>query len=443
MTDQTCKVKSLVCVANAVPTPYEPLPDRDRGFPVASNSVHCVVTSPPYLNQRNYMDNASQIGMEGLHDCLAWARGGKICDRCYTCAIRKVFSEVWRVLRDDGVAVLNVGDKFNGSGGAGGDYNAGGSREGQPKFGRLDIPGMKSKNLLGIPWHLAFALQADGWYLRSEVIWLKDSPQPEPGLDRPTRAHEQIFLLSKTDTYYWDRQALMDWVTQQNILFGDQKKGANLRSILAVKNVRRRADGEVKHYAAYPTGLVEPWILAGTSRRGCCPTCGSPWVRVLRRLDERSWKERNEYTDSPKYALSSNESGRNDGRADYAIPEFEELGWRPGCACYPMQWPYSRSKVNEIMRDGKGSSLELAEILLRTFADYETRPCVVFDPFIGSGTTSIVAERLGRRSIGLDINEEYAKLAQRSILAESGTPPAKPANDRNDLAGLPLFEERE
>src|SRR5512146_1399637 len=123
-----------------------------------------------------------------------------------------VFRECWRILRDDGTLWLNIGDSYAGSGGAGGDYAEGGLKEGQPGFEgtrrQMRKSNLKPKDLIGVPWMLAFALRADGWYLRSEIIWHKPNPMPESVTDRPTKAHEYVFLLTKSARYFYDADAV-------------------------------------------------------------------------------------------------------------------------------------------------------------------------------------------------------------------------------------------
>src|SRR5690606_36337446 len=122
----------------------------------------------------------------------------------------EVFREVRRVLRKDGTLWLNLGDSYNGSGGAGGDYNAGGVKEGQPRYPGRRLAGLKPKDLIGVPWAVAFALREDGWYLRADIIWSKPAPMPESVTDRPTRSHEYIFLLSKSPRYYYAAYAIRE-----------------------------------------------------------------------------------------------------------------------------------------------------------------------------------------------------------------------------------------
>jgi DNA modification methylase len=169
-----------------------------------ADSVHCCVTSPPYFRLRNY-NHENQIGMEST-------------PAIFVATLVSVFREVRRVLRSDGTLWLNMGDSYS-SGGRGGNPTEESSglqggkatqRASMIKREALCLPGFKPKELLGIPWRLAFALQEDGWYLRQEIIWSKPNPMPESVTDRCTKAHEHIFLLSKRERYYFDQEAILE-----------------------------------------------------------------------------------------------------------------------------------------------------------------------------------------------------------------------------------------
>jgi DNA modification methylase len=163
-------------------------------------SVHCCVTSPPYFGLRDYGADG-QIGLEATPDA-------------FVAKMVEVFREVYRVLRDDGTLWLNLGDSYasttSGTGARGGSF-ASERAQWQGTATRKEIPdGLKSKDLIGIPWRVAFALQADGWYLRSDIIWHKPNPMPESVRDRPTKAHEYLFLLSKSERYFYDADAVRE-----------------------------------------------------------------------------------------------------------------------------------------------------------------------------------------------------------------------------------------
>jgi len=180
---------------------------------VPDGSVQCVVTSPPYWGLRSYLPKG--------HPKKALEIGLETTPEAYVENLKTVFREVWRVLRDDGTLWLNLGDSYV-DGGRGSDSGSTleGSRHNQAEsrkaVTRTFFKGLKPKNLLGIPWRVAFALQADGWYLRCDIIWAKPNPMPESVVDRPTKAHEYLFLFSKREKYYYDSKAIAEPVTNFN-----------------------------------------------------------------------------------------------------------------------------------------------------------------------------------------------------------------------------------
>lgn len=244
-----------------------------------ANSVHCCVTSPPYFGLRDY-GHADQIGLEPTPDQ-------------YVAKLVEVFRHVWRVLRDDGTLWLNLGDSYSGSGRGANPNGKQSTNRGtlfDPQTSGKIFEGLKPKDLIGIPWRVAFALQADGWYLRSDIIWHKPNPMPESVRDRPTKAHEQIFLLSKSPKYYYDAEAVSEPATKPANLNGNfGNKNADARRVrnltgnmrpgveYLTKSVRnRRSVWTVTpkpfrgaHFAVMPPALVEPCILAG------CPVGGT------------------------------------------------------------------------------------------------------------------------------------------------------------------------
>lgn len=236
-------------------------------------SVQTCITSPPYFGLRDY-GVQGQIGLEESPDQFVQS-------------LVEVFREVRRVLRDDGTLWLNLGDSYAG-GGQGG--HADGKVNKAVKYPHLKKPsdiGLKAKDLIGIPWRVAFALQADGWYLRQDIIWAKPNPMPESVTDRCTKAHEYIFLLSKSPRYYFDADAIKTpWVerpsdirrsiegspkyngkhangyngnTTDGGVIGDARKGANKRSVWTVTTKPYKG----AHFATFPPDLIEPCVLAG------------------------------------------------------------------------------------------------------------------------------------------------------------------------------------
>ena len=233
---------------------------RDLLKTLPSGSVHCCVTSPPYYGLRDY-GHDGQIGLEQTPEQ-------------YVAEMMAVFREVRRVLRDDGTLWLNIGDSY---------CNTNGYARAQPEFqrqGRNDAPandrdltklheaGFKTKDLIGIPWMLAFALRADGWYLRQDIIWAKPNPMPESVRDRCTKAHEYIFLLSKSARYYYDREAIMEPVENMGKPRAFSKPGNGDRNdvgrIYEPQSTRNKRDVwtvatkpfKGAHFATFPQKLI-------------------------------------------------------------------------------------------------------------------------------------------------------------------------------------------
>jgi len=239
-------------------------------------SVNCIVTSPPYFGLRDY-GMVDQIGLERTPDA-------------FVVELVAVFREARRVLRDDGTLWLNLGDSYASSGQMGGAGDCIGSdgyvRNNRGGRGRSPSSGLSAKQLIGIPWRVAFALQADGWYLRQDIIWHKPNPMPESVTDRCTKAHEYVFLLSKSPRYYFDNEAIKEagvWPEGTRAAKGSaeriSQKGVNSRppeyKIYDGKRNRRSVwtvttkPFSGAHFATFPPDLIEPCILAG------CPIGGT------------------------------------------------------------------------------------------------------------------------------------------------------------------------
>lgn len=204
----------------------------------SDNAFQCCVTSPPYWGLRDYGIN-NQIGAEmALTD--------------YIDKLVKVFREVYRVLTPDGTFWLNIGDSYTSGGRTWRDSDK--KNKGRGMSYRAPTPeGLKPKDLIGVPWRLAFALQADGWHLRSDIIWHKPNCQPESVKDRPTRSHEYLFLLTKSEKYYYDFEAINEPTTEKNGL-------KNRRTVWSL-NTTPFKDA---HFAVFPPSLVRPCVLAGS-----------------------------------------------------------------------------------------------------------------------------------------------------------------------------------
>jgi hypothetical protein len=266
--------------------------------------------------------------------------------------------------------------------------------------------------MVPIPWLVAMALQADGWYLRSDIIWSKPNPMPESVTDRPTKAHEYLFLLTKSARYYFDADAVRETATYEGTVVkasnpDTAKNGAKGKygatafgftqhdTVVAGRNIRSVWNIATRpypgaHFAVFPPELPERCIKAGSSEKGVCPECGAPWDRVVERDDEAPPSPSEQHR--RKYGHKSNATPRNPDRKDgggltqggFGMPTFRSTGWRPTCKCGPTMDEYHA-------------------------APHYPVPAVILDPFGGSGTVGMVANRLSRRAILIDLNPEYLK----------------------------------
>lgn len=281
-----------------------------------AQSVQCCVTSPPYWGLRDY-GAEGQLGLEKTPEE-------------YTAKMVELFREVRRVLRDDGTLWLNLGDSYavSGQGGAGSFHK---SRPGWEQHknksiargsgrwggGNMQAPGLKAKDLVGVPWRVAFALQADGWYLRSDIIWAKPNPMPESVADRPTKAHEYLFLMAKSQKYYYDAEAIKEpcgypdgpnspesiksphgqgftrrarsdkvggksWDDRQQHSEGGLYTGSDSRNKRSVWNISTQPFPEA-HFAVFPPKLIQPCVLAGCPKGGTVldPFAGSGTTGIV------------------------------------------------------------------------------------------------------------------------------------------------------------------
>jgi DNA modification methylase len=233
---------------------------------IPDQSVQTCITSPPYWGLRDY-GKGDQIGLEETPEQ-------------YVDQMVQVFREVWRVLKDDGTLWLNIGDSYAGNmSRASNNGRAGFGSEREGVFSRMP-DGLKPKDLIGIPWRLAFALQADGWYLRQDIIWHKPNPMPESVTDRCTKSHEYVFLMSKSRQYFYDHEAVkepaQDWGTRDRTDGKYHNEGTGLTPHTGLtKSYETRNKRDVwtvatkpfkgAHFAVMPEALVEPCILAGSA----------------------------------------------------------------------------------------------------------------------------------------------------------------------------------
>lgn len=382
------------------------------------NSVHTVVTSPPYYGLRQYLEDDAE-GKEfeiGLEESPL----------DYVSNLVAVFSEVKRVLRDEGSLWLNLGDSYWANRSENGQSYDDDEVQRKRAGGKSNL--FKPKDLMGMPWRVAFAMQEDGWYLRSDIIWSKSNCMPESVKDRPTRSHEYIFLLTKKPIYFYDIDAIREPLADSTLprmmrgvsdnhkwLDGADGQSAhtmsqprpNINKLVAgrtdVKMLDTGYGGDGKglhalhsgyydndgtprfnsmgrnkrtvwqvntvpfkeaHFAVFPEKLIEPCVMAGSSVAGVCPSCGAPYERVIEKIQLSNVSE-NEWDCVTK-----------------------TTGWKAICECEA------------------GAPI----------------PATVLDPFCGSGTAGVVAVKNGRSFIGIDLNKEYIKMAHRRINKASSQP---------------------
>lgn len=367
---------------------------RESMRALEAGSVQTCVTSPPYFGLRDY-GHDGQIGLEQTPDA-------------FVATMVEVFREVHRVLADDGTLWVNLGDSYasawacNRRNVIGSGSLENGKREARPN--RL-TDGLKEKDLIGIPWRVALALQADGWYLRQDIIWHKPNPMPESVRDRCTKAHEYIFMFSKKPKYFFDCEAIKEPVAPSSAARLAQptlaqqvgsarvpgKTNGNMKAVGNGTTRNRRSVWTVTtkpykgaHFATFPSDLIEPCVLAGTSERGHCPECGKRWTRVV----ERAKPPAVAGSDLDRYGDGKAGVHRKVGQAYQnflaANPPVTK-GWKPDCSC-------NSGPV----------------------------PDIVLDPFGGSGTTAGVALKNGRKAILCELNPDYAALVPDRIASIAG-----------------------
>jgi DNA modification methylase len=400
-------------------------------------SINTCVTSPPYWGLRDY-GTGEWVG--GDPDCphmrttkiskdtatghkAMYEQGNVVGDaiyksKCPKCgSVRKdkqlgleetpeefvenlvrVFKEVKRVLRDDGTVWLNLGDSYYnyrpGKGQALSKQSVSNTDQDLPQDCARrgnKIAGLKEKDLVGIPWRVAFALQADGWYLRQDIIWHKPNPMPESVRDRCTKSHEYIFLLSKNPKYYYDNEAIKEdaksagkksdgfkgrqggaeyHATSGGI--GSEEKIYNKKNKRSVWTITTKPYKEA-HFATFPTELIEPCVLAGCPEE-ICVDCGKPYKRVMQKPKQLEI-ERNK------------RSGLDDRKVGGVLDKYNrenppiDLGLQKQCDC----------ETNE------------------------TKGGTVLDPFGGSGTTGLVASKHNRNAVLCELNEGYIDIAEKRL----------------------------
>lgn len=425
-------------------------------LPYGEGVFHCVVTSPPYWGLRKYAGEQGEepLGLESDY-------------RQHIDRIVSVMREVRRVLRDDGVCWFNYGDAYTGGGRGKSDTPKQASNRGHGETGP-GYRGMEAGNLMLLPHRIAIALQDDGWVVRQDAVWAKPNPMPESvngqrwewervekarivgggaqnanvgsfsamsggkdkveweygpdfllrrGSWRHTRAHEYVFMLTKGMGYWSDAEAVREAQTWQGgagnrnyRAWSDRGRehegqrnepnpaGRNPRSVLTVPTYSYRD----AHYATFPPKLIAPLIMAACPR-WACPVCGAGWSPVVERGYEGSdWGRKNATSEryDARYGGNRPYKSVNSQGSNLTIAN-NVLGYRPTCK--------------------------------HEHTQEEAVPGVVFDPFVGSGTTVQVARELGRRGVGQDISREYLS-EQASVRAGVGRKPLE-----KQIEGLPLF----
>lgn len=276
--------------------------NRETLKQLPDKSVQCVVTSPPYWGLRDY-GHGDQLGLEPKPDDF-------IENLC------KVFDEIWRVLKDDGTIWVNLGDSYSAQRwtGTGKGQAMNKNKDGHRDINPVKESGLPDKNLVGIPWRFAFAMQERGWYLRQDIIWAKPNPMPESVTDRCTKSHEYIFLMTKNPKYYYDHEAIKEPVADSTIgrlnqdiqnqigttranggmktngnlkAVGDIESGRNKRSVWSVTTSRYKD----AHFATYPAELITPCILAGSKEGDIIldPFSGSGTTGEVALLHDRNY----------------------------------------------------------------------------------------------------------------------------------------------------------
>ena len=401
-------------------------------------SIDCCISSPPYWGLRDYQTakwEGGDINCEHINKNIKQtfhkeqpkeeekkSRYISVCGKCgakridaqfglektpeeYVAEMVEVFHEIKRILKKQGTCWLNLGDSYVsapiGHKSVESVFNS--STIGMKispdvlqgaKFDKTKIPGLKPKDLIGIPWRVAFALQQDGWYLRQDIIWAKPNPMPESVKDRCTKAHEYIFLLTKSPRYYFNNEAIREQPKMKDIkelggvsnynngkrenknLKYAEIKGANKQSVWTITTKSFRE----AHFATFPENLIKPMVLAGCPKE-VCNKCGKARKRIT---EQPEWEKHQskgmaaqDYEGNPMYRGGSH----NDG-LPYRSKTKEMVGFTD-CGC------------------NAGWSAG-----------------IVLDPFMGAGTTALAAKNLKRNYVGIELNPSYIKMAEKRLRQE-------------------------
>lgn len=351
-------------------------------------SVQCCITSPPYWGLRNY-GVGGQLGLEKTPEE-------------YTAKMVEIFREVRRVLKPDGTLWLNLGDSY--ASGKGTCYNPGGGESSLGKERKeenahpldrgnkstLEASGLKPKDLVGIPWMVAFALRADGWYLRSDIIWSKPNPMPESVTDRPTKAHEYIFLMSKSARYYYNANAIKEPASEPVTMTWEQRKaeGEQMRH-----GISQNSGALNRKASPVPRG----WDTS-TGNGGHIKLEGNykPLPETQANIRKKRDKQRGH---------SRRHAGFND-RWD----EMERAEQCSGMRNVRSVWTIATQPFKEAH-----FATYPQELVKRCLMAGTKEGDMILDPFMGSGTTAVVARNAGRHYLGIELNPAYIEMAEKRL----------------------------
>lgn len=422
---------------------------------IPSNVIDCGVTSPPYWGLRDYGVEGSMwpevryrlFSAEIIIPEMECALGLESSPEAFIGHLILIFRELYRVMKPTATLWLNIGDSYcsTAPGSMGDSLHIEGlsqDKKDARKNLRNETPaGMKPKDLVGIPWMLAFALRADGWWLRQDIIWSKKNCMPESVTDRCTKSHEYIFLLSKSQQYYYDAEAIkVPAVTSENRPAGvvrnrlydyDSKENNNPQAYMKPekntgggkkhKNMgydgqqtntfhrTRKENGQEwsnesgkankrsvwnvattpyaeAHFATFPPELIVDCIKAGSSEHGCCEKCGKPWERMVEStkfFQSGSGKSGKDILG--KNGMKLQGGGTTGDVRKGPITNSQTTGWQATCEC------------------GVG-----------------VVPAIVLDPFMGAGTTALVARKLSRDFVGFELNSKYHIMSENRLKKELG-----------------------
>lgn len=383
------------------------------------NSIDCCVTSPPYFGLRDY-GHADQIGLEETSEQ-------------YVLKMVEVFTEVKRVLKKDGTLWLNLGDSYaSNAKGSGGPSEKQLSNSGSRYESRKFNHGLKEKDLMGIPWLVAFALRSSGWYLRQDIIWHKPNPMPESVTDRCTKSHEYIFLMSKSAKYYYDNEAIQTQLLDQSILRLTQ----NIKEQNGSNRVPGKTNGNMKAVGR-PHGIVRDRLLDYDSKE-----------KELRPNVNRGEYEFEKDLPGPDGFANKKSvwtvTTKPFSEAHFAtFPEDLIVDCiKAGCPEFVCN-KCGKARIKEFETEFKGDSNKRgtwnqpgrgqsglpndAGITKKEFLGLTDCGCnagfsagIVLDPFMGAATTALVAAKLNRKYVGFELNAEYIKIAEKRLNDELG-----------------------